>query len=313
MADSLNTEADLTRVHPVTDIREVDSLILESPFRAVLSYAQAIKTSCCYRISNKERTIKLMKTTITLTILGLLIFGAAATYAGTISGTVMYDGDAPARPMLSATKDQHCIDSLKGAKSEALVVSKGKGIKNVVVYLRARGAAPTIPAKNPAMDQVGCLYVPHVLVVTAGTTVDVQSSDPVAHNVHSHATKNEAPNWQIPGPGKALPLKLEKREAIKFTCDIHNWMTGYIFVVDNDYYAVTGYQDSKGKWVSSHSYEASSDNGAYTIKDVPAGKYRIQAWHEELGTTKAKVVEAAASGELKINFTNADFKKKSAK
>ena len=252
-----------------------------------------------------------MKTATTLTALSF-IFIASLTYAGTITGTVMYDGDAPARPALQATKDQHCVDSLKSGKSEALVVSKGKGIKNVAVYLRARGAKPTIPAKNPVMDQVGCMYSPHVLVVTAGTTVDLSSSDPVAHNVHSHATKNEAPNWQIPGPGKAFPLKLEKREAIKFTCDIHNWMTGYIFVTDNDYYAVTGYKDKDGKWISSDNYESSSDTGAYMLKDIPAGKYRVQAWHEELGTTKAQVVEVA-DGDIEINFTNADFKKKGAK
>ncbi len=254
-----------------------------------------------------------MKTAMFLSTLTLIVFASGLAYAGNISGAVTYDGDAPARPTLSATKDQHCIDSLKGAKSEALVVSKGKGIKNVVVYLRARGAEPTVPAKNPVMDQIDCRYVPHVLVVTEGTTVDMQSSDPVAHNVHSHAKKNEAPNWQIPGPGKALPLKLAKREAIKFTCDIHNWMTGYVFVVDNDYYAVTGYRDSKGKWIGSDSYEASSDKGAFAIKDVPAGKYRIQAWHEELGTTKAKTIEVAATGDLEVNFTNADFKKKGKK
>ena len=250
-----------------------------------------------------------MKTPITLTALSFILI-ASLTYAGTITGTVMYDGDAPARPAMQATKDQHCVNALTNGKSEALVVSKGKGIKNVVVYLRARGAEPTMPAKNPVMDQVNCMYSPHVLVVTAGTTVDITSSDPVAHNVHSHATKNEAPNWQIPGPGKALPLKLEKREAIKFTCDIHNWMTGYIFVTDNDYYAVTGYKDKEGKWISSDAYEGSSDTGAYMIKDVPAGKYRVQAWHEELGTTKAQVIEVADSGEVEISFTSADFKKK---
>ena len=249
-----------------------------------------------------------MKTAITLTALSFILI-ANLTYAGTITGTVMYDGDAPARPAMQATKDQHCVDSLKNGKSEALVVSKGKGIKNVVVYLRARGVKPTMPAKNPVMDQVDCMYYPHVLVVGAGTTVDITSSDPVAHNVHSHATKNEAPNWQIPGPGKKLPLKLEKREAIKFTCDIHNWMTGYIFVTDNDYYAVTGYKDKDGKWIGSDAYEGSSDTGAYMIKDVPAGKYRLQAWHEELGTTKAQVVEVA-DGEVKINLTSADFTKK---
>ena len=250
-----------------------------------------------------------MKTAITLTALSFMLI-ASLTYAGTITGTVMYDGDAPARPAMQATKDQHCMDSLKNGKSEVLVVSKGKGIKNVVVYLRARGATPTIPAKNPAMDQVNCMYSPHVLVVAAGTTVDLTSSDPVAHNVHSHATKNEAPNWQIPGPGKAFPLKLEKREAIKFTCDIHNWMAGYIFVTDNDYYAVTGYKDKDGKWISSDAYEGSSDTGAYMIKDIPAGKYRVVAWHEELGTTKAQVIEVADGGEVEINFTSADFKKK---
>ncbi len=250
-----------------------------------------------------------MKTAITLTALSFILI-TSLTYAGTITGTVMYDGDAPTRPAMQATKDQHCVDALKNGKSEALVVSKGKGIKNVVVYLRARGAEPTMPAKNPVMDQVNCMYYPHVLVVTAGTTVDITSSDPVAHNVHSHATKNEAPNWQIPGPGKALPLKLEKREAIKFTCDIHNWMTGYIFVTDNDYYTVTGYKDKDGKWISSDAYEGSSDTGAYMIKDIPAGKYRVQAWHEELGTTKAQVVEVADSGEVEISFTSADFKKK---
>ncbi|MCE2393182.1 hypothetical protein J4G02_01050 [Candidatus Poribacteria bacterium] len=249
-----------------------------------------------------------MKTAITLAALSFMLI-ASLTYAGTITGTVMYDGEAPARPAMQATKDQHCVDSLKNGKSEALVVSKGKGIKNVVVYLRARGAKPTIPTKNPVMDQVNCMYYPHVLVVTAGTTIDVTSSDPVAHNVHSHATKNEAPNWQIPGPGKKLPLKLEKREAIKFTCDIHNWMTGYIFVTDNDYYAVTGYKDKDGKWISSDAYEGSSDTGAYMIKDVPAGKYRAIAWHEELGETKAQVVEVA-DGDVEINFTSADFKKK---
>ena len=253
-----------------------------------------------------------MKTATTLTVLSFIL-SASLTYAANITGTVMYDGDAPARPAMKATKDQHCIDKLSNGRSEALVVSKGKGIKNVVVYLRARGATPTLPAKNPVMDQVDCMYYPHVLVVTEGTTVDVTSSDPVAHNVHSHAQKNEAVNWQIPVAGKVLPLKLVKREAIKFTCDIHNWMTGYIFVVDNDYYSVTGYQDKMGVWISSDSYEVSSDKGAYAIKNVPAGKYRIQAWHEELGTTKAKTIEVSDGEDLQVNFTNADFKKKAKK
>ena len=237
---------------------------------------------------------------------------ASLTYAGTITGTVMYDGDAPARPALQATKDQHCVDSLKKrGKSEALVVSKGKGIKKRCCLPTGtrRGSQQSLPKIQSWIRWIVCI-TRHVLVVTAGTTVDVTSSDPVAHNVHSHATKNEAPNWQIPGPGKMLPLKLEKREAIKFTCDIHNWMTGYIFVTDNDHYAVTGYKDKEGKWIGSDAYEGSSDTGdLHDQRCPPLGNTVVQAWHEELGTTKAQVVEVA-DGEVKINLTSADFKKK---
>jgi plastocyanin len=242
-----------------------------------------------------------------------VIFITGTAYAGSIAGTVTYDGNPPARPMLQATKDQHCIDHSKGTRSEALVVSGSGGIKNVVVYLRARGAKPTLPSKNPIMDQVGCAYYPHVLAVVAGSTVDVTSSDPVAHNVHSHSKKNAPVNWQIPRPGKALPLKLEKREAIKFTCDIHSWMNGYIFVLDNNYFDVTGYKDRDGKWISSDAYANASDKGTYTIKNVPAGKYRIRAWHEELGETKARPVDVPATGEVPVSFTSSDFKKKAAK
>lgn len=243
----------------------------------------------------------------------LLVFGmlAGAAFAGTITGTVMYEGDAPDRPALTATKDQHCIDTVAGTKSEALVVSQGNGIKNVVIYARVRGAKPTLPEKNPVMDQKDCAYYPHVLAVVAGSTVDITSSDPLAHNVHSHAKKNEAINYQIPQPGKIIPHKIAKAEEIKFTCDIHPWMTGYIVAVPNNLFAVTGYKTEQGDWMGSDAYEGSTDTGTYSIADVPAGRVRVVAWHEELGSAN-KTVEVPESGEIAVNFTSADFKKKSA-
>ena len=247
-----------------------------------------------------------MKVLVTLLSCAML---ASTAFAGTITGTVMYDGDAPARPALTATKDQHCIDAVTGTKSEALVVSKGKGIKNVVLYARVRGAKVTIPEKNPVMDQKGCAYYPHVLAVVAGSTVDLTSSDPIAHNVHSHATKNEAINYQIPQPGKIIPHKIEKAEEIKFTCDIHTWMTGYIVAVPSNFFTVTGYKNADGAWMSSDAYEKSADTGSYSIADVPAGRVRVVAWHEELGSAN-KTIEVPASGDIAVNFTSADFKKR---
>ena len=247
-----------------------------------------------------------MKVLVTLLLCAML---ASTAFAGTITGTVMYDGDAPARPALTATKDQHCIDAVVGTKSEALVVSKGKGIKNVVLYARVRGAKVTVPDKNPVMDQKGCAYYPHVLAVVAGSTVDITSSDPIAHNVHSHAKKNDAINYQIPQPGKIIPHKIAKAEEIKFTCDIHAWMTGYIVAVNSNFFTVTGYKDADGAWISSDAYEKSADAGSYSIADVPAGKVRVVAWHEELGSAN-KTVEVSASGDVAVNFTSADFKKR---
>ena len=250
-----------------------------------------------------------MKVLIGLFLCAMLVSTA---FAGNITGTVMYDGDAPARPALTATKDQHCIDAVAGTKSEALVVSKGKGIKNVVIYARVRGAEVTVPDKNPVMDQNGCAYYPHVLAIVAGSTVDLTSSDPVAHNVHSHAKKNDAINYQIPQPGKIIPHKVAKAEQIKFTCDIHAWMTGYIVAVDSNHFAVTGDKDADGAWMSSNDYEKSADTGSYSIADVPAGKVRVVAWHEELGSAN-KTIEVPASGDIAVSFTSADFKKRAKK
>ena len=248
------------------------------------------------------------------TLMALLVFGmlASVAFAGNITGTVLYDGDAPARPALTATKDQHCVDAVKGTKSEALVVSKGKGIKNVVIYARVPRTKVTLPEKNPVMDQKGCAYYPHVLVVPVGATVDLTSRDPVAHNVHSHAQKNEQINIQIPKPGIVYPHKIAKAEEIKFTCDIHAWMTGYIVAVPSNFYTVTGGKDDKGEWLSADAYEKSADTGKYTLENLPAGRARVVAWHEELGTAN-KTVEVPESGDLNVNFTSADFKKKAKK
>ncbi len=250
-----------------------------------------------------------MKTLIVLLVFGML---ASVALAGNITGTVMYEGDAPARPELTANKDDHCIKTVKGTKSEALVVSKGKGIKNVVIYARVPRTKVTLPEKNPVMDQKDCAYYPHVLVVPVGATVDLTSRDPVAHNVHSHAQKNEAVNTLIPKPGVVVPHKIEKAEEIKFTCDIHAWMTGYIVAVPSNFYTVTGGKDDEGEWLSADAYEKSADTGKYTLENVPAGRARVVAWHEELGTAN-KTVEVPESGDLNVNFTSADFKKKAKK
>lgn len=234
--------------------------------------------------------------------------------AAIVTGTITFDGteeytEVPARKLLDIkTKEQHCLTAAKGAKSEELVVSKGKGIQNVVVYVRVSGQKATPLKENPKLDQKDCRYLPHVLVVPTGTTVDLTSDDPVAHNVNSHATKNEAKNVLISKKGIKIAYKLTKAEAIKLTCDVHGWMSGYIVVVDSNFYTVTGQKDEKGKFIHPDDYEKSADTGKYTIKDVAAGRARVVVWHETLGTAN-KTVQVPETGELKVDFKSSEFKK----
>ncbi len=234
----------------------------------------------------------------------------SAAYAATVTGTITFDGaEVPERKLLDInTNEQHCLTVTKDAKSEELVVSKGKGIQNVVVYVRVSGHKATPLKKNPKLDQKDCRYLPHVLVVPTGTTVDLTSDDPVAHNVNAHATKNEAKNLLISKKGQKFPYTLTKAEAIKLTCDVHAWMSGYIVAVDSNFYTVTGQKDEKGKFIHPDEYEQSADTGKYTIKDVAAGRARVVVWHETLGTAN-KTVQVPETGELKVDFKSSEFKK----
>ncbi len=249
--------------------------------------------------------MKYLRLTIALLICGAM---TSIAFAGNVTGTVTYEGDAPARKALAInTQEKHCIDATKGAKDETLVVSKGKGIQNVVVYVRMSGQKVTPLKENPKVDQKDCRYLPHVVVVPEGTTVDVTSNDPVAHNVHSHAAKNEAKNFIIQKKGLVVPYTIAKAEAIKLTCDIHAWMSGYIVAVNSNYYTVTGQKDEKGKYIHPDDYEKSDDTGKYTIKDVPAGRARVVVWHEKLGSAN-KTVQVPESGDLKVDFKASEFK-----
>ena len=245
------------------------------------------------------------------TIIALLICGTmtSAAFAANVTGTVTYDETEPTTRKALAIKiqEQHCIDATKGAKKEDLVVSKGKGIQNVVVYVRMSGQKGTALKENPKVDQKDCRYLPHVIAVPVGTTVDFTSDDPVAHNVHSHAAKNEAKNFLIQKKGLIIPYAITKAEAIKLTCDIHAWMSGYIVAVDSNYYTVTGQKDDKGNYIHPNDYEKSDDTGKYTIKDVPAGRARVVVWHEKLGSAN-KIIQVPASGDLKVDFKASEFK-----
>jgi len=184
---------------------------------------------------------------------------------GKISGKISYNGKPAPPPKLSITMDRkYCGES---RDDDSWLITPDGGVKNVVVYLSeiTSGKKMTAPQRL-TIDQVRCKYVPRLSVVAKDAELQVRSSDPVLHNIHTYHDGTTLMNFAIPPlQGFALTKKLDKVGGIKLKCDVHNFMRGAIFVASNPYYAVT------------------SDDGSFEISDVPPGTYTINTWHEAAG------------------------------
>lgn len=184
---------------------------------------------------------------------------------GAIVGIVRYDGDIPSAKILKVDKDEQTCGHENKQSEELIINGESKGIKNVVVSLVDIAAGKKAEANASAvLDQKECVFIPHVLAVSAGTSVDLLNSDNIMHNLHSWSIKNPGFNEGVSGGGK-LTKKFDIPEVVKITCDVHKWMSSFIVVKANPYFAVT------------------DESGRFKIENVPAGSYKIEAWQEKLG------------------------------
>jgi hypothetical protein len=219
---------------------------------------------------------------------------AAALANGTVSGTVRVE-HAPAKPpAVKIGKDATVCG--REAASEALLIGAEGALANAVVWLAdVKGAGPPGPTPNAAIDQVGCRYTPHVQAVTVGTALNLLNNDAVLHNVRGTiGAGGGSPmtvfNVAMPFKGQRLPTVLKKPGVMKLRCDAgHTWMGAYVHVFEHPWFAVT---DAKG---------------AFTIKDVPPGSYRLQVWHEPLDdkappAAKAVPVEVSDGAPAKVTL-----------
>ncbi len=212
---------------------------------------------------------------------------------GTITGTVTLAGDVPGVKSSAVEKDQEACGH-EPKPSEALLVSSDKNIETAIVSITNISSGKKFGGlgvgKNATLDQKGCVFIPHVLVIPPGSTVDLLNSDIVMHNLHSWSVKNSSFNEGVAGGGK-LSKAFEYPETVKMTCDVHNWMTAWIIVQDNPYYAVT------------------DASGSFQIGDVPPGTYTVQVWQESLGKATQEVT-VSAGVEVKADFELKQKKKR---
>lgn len=229
--------------------------------------------------------------TLTPTFLAFLLFPALS-FAGSaaVSGTVTFEGDVPVLQVLKMSADPKCEAKHAGpVQAEMLVLGADKTVANVFVKVKSglpADAAHATPTEPVVINQVGCLYVPHVLAAMKDQPVKILNSDGTLHNVHGLPVKNKEFNVAMPGFKKEITHQFDQVEEVPFKvkCDVHPWMSGYVTVMSHPYFSVT------------------SQDGKFEVKGLNAGDYEIEIWHEKLGTQTAQVT--VADGETKtVNFT----------
>lgn len=207
--------------------------------------------------------------------------------AGGVTGTVKFVGTPPAPAQIKITKDPD-VCGKKPKFKENLIVGKGNGIKNAVIFI----IGPTKKAGKSVikLEQDTCQFKPHVIVIPLESKVELYNNDGIMHNFHSLTIENESVNFGQPGKQKVKTLGPESfkyPEIIPTKCDTHEWMNGFFIVTDSPYVVLT------------------DDTGSFNIPDVPPGSYKIKVWHEALGEQTKDIT--VKDGENKIDF---ELKKK---
>jgi len=207
---------------------------------------------------------------------------------GNVSGRVTIEGTVPANAALKVEGDSYCSQrNPNGATAENFVVDNG-GLENVFVYVKDGLGdywfdVPTEPVK---LDQQACRYHPHVLGIRAWQKLAISNSDDTLHNVHALAKVNPEFNKGQNVKNMVDQKVFTKPEVmVRFKCDVHGWMQAFVGVLDHPYFAVT------------------HDGGKFELKDLPAGTYTVEAWHEKLGTmTQSVTLGEKESKELNFTF-----------
>ncbi|MDX8410588.1 MAG: carboxypeptidase regulatory-like domain-containing protein [Mariprofundaceae bacterium] len=220
----------------------------------------------------------------------LFALASLPAWAGSIAGTVKFSGAVPGKERFIVAKNPEVCGS--GAREvEWVRVVDGK-LSQVVVYIDGIDGARSWPAEAQAsmIDQKDCAFTPHMQVVRNGGEVEVRNSDPVQHNIHTYELIGRAMRtvFNVNQPNEGVfkqTVNLKRGKWLKLGCDAHDFMHAWVFVASNPYYAVTG------------------DDGKFNISDVPAGEYKVVAYHPTLGKQKAVVMVGASAASAEFSFS----------
>lgn len=209
-----------------------------------------------------------------------------AATAGTVMVEVTYDGVVPApKPIDMRTVPQCASAHPQPVFDQTIVVDEGH-LGNAVVWVKSglESWVFSTPADPVVIDQKGCLYEPRVAAAMVGQTVRFKNSDPEAHNVHGRPKIVDTWNFIMSRAGSTRDLTFSKSEiAVPIGCDVHPWMSGFLAVVSNPYFGVTGRE------------------GRVRLSNLPPGDYVVAVWHEKLGVVE-KSISLPPRGSVDLNL-----------
>lgn len=161
-----------------------------------------------------------------------------------------------------------------------------KSAENIAVYVDAIPDKKfDAPKDHVVIDQRKMAFLPHVVAVQQGTTVDFLNSDPVGHNVYwpsISGNKKLSHNLGTWPKGDKKPFQFNDLGVASLLCNVHPEMSGYVVVAPTPYFAVT------------------DKDGNFEIKNVPAGKYTLKTWSEDGKPTTQAVDLSGATATVEL-------------
>ena len=216
---------------------------------------------------------------------------------GTVTGVVRFEGTKPEpKPLTDINGNgfcKSCYPSGDLPQRDNVVFGKNGDddtLQNVLVYVSKGLEGKTFdpPKKSVVLDQVGCVYTPHVVAVMAGQTLEIRNSDATLHNVMSAPRENPPFNFGMPVKDQKVEKVFKEPELkMNLKCFMHPWMSAYVHVLEHPFFAVTG------------------PDGTFTIKGLPPGEYELTVLHE---TSLFEPTPAVATVKVEAGATEtADF------
>jgi len=204
-------------------------------------------------------------------IIIVVAFGhAPSSAAGEVHGIVSLEGPASA-PAIMTIQPQTGDHSTEGCgnltkPSQRLLVDANGGVQNAVVWVDMPPEPPRQQAGDRVvLDQVGCEFAPHVVVVPPGGTLSFRNSDTMLHNIRMFQGRDRlVEEWQHPHTADLLAhFPSPGRYLIR--CGVHSWMYAWVVAAAHRYYTVT------------------DPTGHFLFPEMPIGHYTLHVWHETLG------------------------------